>query len=144
MKWHPYWSKTLTIIWEYRYKKPQSGIGRVDRIKRLSYEVLEKHKSKFGESFTDNKKLLNDLAIIRSKGLKNEVAGYITKFIKNEKREAEFNQATAEEESSAIEETVEIESETESTPETEETVIEVGVESTDAPETPEPSEEKTE
>ncbi len=142
MKWHRYWSKTLTNFLEYRYKKPPTGIGRVDRIKRLSYEVLEKHKSKFGENFTDNKKLLNDLTIIRSKGLKNEIAGYITKFIKNEIRDEELNQAAAEEESSAIEETVE--TETESTPESEETVIEVGVESTDAPETPEPTEEKKE
>jgi len=109
----------------------------VDRIKRLSYEVLEQHKSKFGESFTDNKKLLNELAIIRSKGLKNEVAGYITKFIKKENREEELNQsAVDEDETSTIEETVEIETET--TPESEETVIEVGAESTES------SEEKTE
>jgi small subunit ribosomal protein S17e len=128
---------------EYRYKKPQSGIGRVDRIKRLSYEVLEQHKSKFGENFTDNKKLLNELAIVRSKGLKNEVAGYITKFIKNENREEELKQSKADvDESSTIEETVELE--TEPTAESEETVIEVGVESTDESEIPEPSEEKTE
>jgi small subunit ribosomal protein S17e len=130
---------------EYRYKKPQSGIGRVDRIKRLSYEVLEQHKSKFGENFTDNKKLLNELAIVRSKGLKNEVAGYITKFIKNEKREEELKQSNAEtDESSTIEDTVKLETETEPTTESEETVIEVGVESTDEPKTPESSEEKTE
>ena len=109
----------------------------MDRIKRLSYEVLEQHKSKFGESFTDNKKLLNELAIIRSKGLKNEVAGYITKFIKKENREEELNQsAVDEDETSTIEETVEIETET--TPESEETVIEIGAESTES------SEEKTE
>jgi small subunit ribosomal protein S17e len=115
----------------------------VDRIKRLSYEVLEQHKSKFGENFTDNKKLLNELAIVRSKGLKNEVAGYITKFIKNENREEELKQSKADvDESSTIEETVELE--TEPTAESEETVIEVGVESTDESEIPEPSEEKTE
>jgi small subunit ribosomal protein S17e len=117
----------------------------VDRIKRLSFEVLDKHKSKFGEDFADNKKLLDEFAIVRSKGLKNEVAGYITKFIKKEKREAEFKQSQVDEsieESAPTEETVEIK--TESTPETEETVIEVGVETPDAPETTEPSEEKTE
>ena len=59
----------------------------MDRIKRLSYEVLDTHKSKFGEDFADNKKVLDQVSIIRSKGLKNEVAGYITKFIKNEIRE---------------------------------------------------------
>ena len=65
----------------------------MDRIKRLSYEVLDNHKSKFGEDFADNKKVLNQISIIRSKGLKNEVAGYITKFIKKEIREEKAKQA---------------------------------------------------
>jgi len=116
----------------------------VDRIKRLSYEVLDQHKSKFGENFTDNKKLLDQFAIVRSKGLKNEVAGYITKFIKNEKREHEIKDAKAKSsiDESDLEETIEIE--TQLTPESEETVIEVGV---DTPEVPEPNdapEEKSE
>lgn len=64
----------------------------MDRIKRLSYEVLEKHKSKFGVDFTDNKKALDQVAIVRSKGLKNEITGYITKFIKREIREEKEKQ----------------------------------------------------
>ena len=118
-------------------------MGRVDRIKRLSYEVLDKHKSKFNDSFTDNKKLLDQVAIIRSKGLKNEVAGYITKFIKNEKREEEMKlsqAAAAKEEEAPIEEIIE-EQEVE---ESEETVIEVGADTPETKETAEPVEEKTE
>lgn len=65
----------------------------MDRIKRLSYEVLDTHKPKFGEDFADNKKALDQVAIIRSKGLKNEIAGYITKFIKKEIREAKFKES---------------------------------------------------
>ena len=65
----------------------------MDRIKRLSYEVLDKHQSKFGEDFADNKKVLDQISIIRSKGLKNEVAGYITKFIKKQIREEKAKQA---------------------------------------------------
>jgi len=65
----------------------------VNRIKRLSYEVLDGHKQKFGEDFADNKKALNQIAIIRSKGLKNEIAGYITKFIKKEIREEKAKQS---------------------------------------------------
>ena len=42
----------------------------MDRIKRLSYEVLDEHKPKFGVDFADNKKVLDQIAIIRSKGLK--------------------------------------------------------------------------
>ena len=56
----------------------------MDRIKRLSFEVLDVHKSKFGEDFVENKKALNQVSIIRSKGLKNKVAGYITRFIKKQ------------------------------------------------------------
>ena len=129
-------------------------MGRVDRIKRLSYEVLDQHKSKFGENFTDNKKLLDELTIIRSKGLKNEIAGYITKFIKSENRDQEIRNAqreslkeekleeipvdTMEESQDASAET------TEQTPETEETVIEIGVDEPETPATDESSEEKTE
>lgn len=65
----------------------------MDRIKRLSFSVLDKHKSQFGESFDENKKTLDTVTIIRSKGLKNEIAGFITKFIKKEKREQESKQA---------------------------------------------------
>lgn len=68
----------------------------MDRIKRLSYEVLDTHKSQFGEDFVDNKKVLDQISIIRSKGLKNEVAGYITKFIKKEIREEKAKQARIE------------------------------------------------
>jgi small subunit ribosomal protein S17e len=117
----------------------------VDRIKRLSYEVLEKNRARFGEDFTDNKKLLDEFAIIRSKGLKNEIAGYITKFVKTENRELEYKQSKANQsidESTPIEETMEIE--TEPAQESEETVIEVGVDTPDVTETSESSEEKTE
>lgn len=81
----------------------------MDRIKRLSGEILEKNKSKFGEDFTDNKKALDQVSIIRSKGLKNEIAGYITKFLKKEKRDKEIqdeliaNQAKITDEAEKIE-----------------------------------------
>ena len=138
-----YWRKTLQIFLEYRYKKPQLGMGRVDRIKRLSYEVLDKHKSKFNESFSDNKKSLDKVTIIRSKGLKNEIAGYITKFIKNEKREEEMklSQAAAAQEETPIEEIVE---EPEQAEESEETVIEIGADTPETEEPSQPEEEKTE
>jgi len=117
----------------------------VDRIKRLSLEVLEKHKSKFGENFADNKKSLDEVAIVRSKGLKNEVAGYITNLIKKENREIKFNLSKIdpfEDESTSVEETIEIK--TDLAQESEENVIEVGVDTTNVPETKESSDEKTE
>ena len=51
---------------------------------------MNDHKSKFGEDFVENKKALNQVSIIRSKGLKNKVAGYITRFIKKQIREEKF------------------------------------------------------
>jgi len=50
----------------------------------LSIKVLQDHKEKFGVDFTKNKQALNDICKINSKALKNKLAGYITKFIKNE------------------------------------------------------------
>ena len=47
-------------------------------------KVLQDHKEKFGINFTENKQALNDICQISSKTLKNKLAGYITKFIKNE------------------------------------------------------------
>jgi len=97
----------------------------VDRIKRITYEVLNKHKSEFGEDFADNKKVLDQVSIIRSKGLKNKIAGYITKFIKKEIREEKDKQARIE--SSQSEEPIEqeIQAETlESSTASEETVTE--------------------
>ena len=67
----------------------------MDRIKRISFDVLDEHKSKFNVDFTDNKKALNQISIIRSKGLKNKVAGYITRFIKKELREEKVKQDRA-------------------------------------------------
>ena len=76
----------------------------MDRIKRLSFEVLNDHKSKFGEDFVENKKALNQVSIIRSKGLKNKVAGYITRFIKKQIREEKFKQDPGNTDSSKTEE----------------------------------------
>ena len=78
----------------------------MDRIKRLAYEVLDGHKSKFGVDFADNKKALNQISIVRSKSLKNKIAGYITKFIKKEIREENAKQSRIE---SSRSEQVEIE-----------------------------------
>ena len=68
----------------YRYKKPLLPIEDVNRIKRISTEVLAIYKEKFGTDFAQNKKILDQIAIVRSKGLKNEIAGYITTYIKRE------------------------------------------------------------
>ena len=70
-------------------------------------EILETNKEKFGTDFRENKKILEDISIIRSKGLKNELAGYITRFIKREIRQNEeklAKEAQADKEGSTSEE----------------------------------------
>lgn len=99
----------------------------MDRIKRLSYEVLDKHKSKFNENFADNKKQLDKVAIIRSKGLKNEIAGYITNFIKKEHFEQTLKQSQEDKIKEQSQLAEEIGEEIENDSEMEETVIEIGV-----------------
>ncbi|MFM8659665.1 MAG: hypothetical protein ACKOCQ_07020 [Candidatus Nitrosotenuis sp.] len=95
----------------------------MDRIKRLSAQVLDQYKEKFTVDFADNKKLLDQLAVVRSKGLKNEMAGYITKLIKREKDYLASKQAPVEE----VEEE-EVEAETEDVVEESEIPQEITVE----------------
>ena len=56
---------------------------------------MDLHKDRFGTDFVKNKKALDEIAIVRSKGLKNEIAGYITTFIKREIEEQKEKEAQA-------------------------------------------------
>jgi len=65
--------------------------------------VLKDHKDKFGVNFAENKQALNSISTITSKMLKNELAGYITKFIKNALRnEPEKTELVENEEDSPV------------------------------------------
>jgi small subunit ribosomal protein S17e len=61
----------------------------VDRIKRISNEVMNEYSERFGTDFSTNKQSLNEISIVRSKGLKNKIAGYITKILQ---RKAKFEE----------------------------------------------------
>lgn len=50
----------------------------MDRIKKFSNELLQRYHDKFTINFDENKKSISDLATIRSKILRNKIAGYIT------------------------------------------------------------------
>jgi small subunit ribosomal protein S17e len=56
----------------------------MNRIKRISAELMQKHPDKFGLEFDANKNAINELAIVRSKMLRNEVAGYITAHLRKQ------------------------------------------------------------
>lgn len=79
----------------YRYKIPLLPIGNVNRVRRISTELMATYKGEFGTDFKKNKTLLNEVAIVRSKGLKNEIAGYITTHLKRELEEQKEKEARA-------------------------------------------------
>ena len=67
----------------------------MDRTRRLSEELLQRHPEAFGPDFEGNKKALEELAVIPSKQLRNRIAGYITKT--KEEEDSEAQPATGEE-----------------------------------------------
>ena len=67
----------------------------MNRIKRISTELLQKYPEKFGLEFDVNKKTLNDLAIVRSKVLRNELAGYITAHLRKQAAQEKASLAVA-------------------------------------------------
>ena len=64
----------------------------VDRIKRLSTSILNEYQDKFDTDFSNNKKHLNEISIIRSKSLKNKIAGYFTKILQRQQKFEERKQ----------------------------------------------------
>lgn len=56
-------------------------------IKRTANSLVTKNPGKFKESFDENKKKVSEYAEVRSKKLRNIVAGYITRIVKKQKSE---------------------------------------------------------
>ena len=67
----------------------------MDRTRRLSEAILSRHPEAFGSDFEQNKKALEELTSIGSKQLRNHIAGYIAKTMKED--EAEEEEPTGEE-----------------------------------------------
>ncbi len=61
---------------------------RTKRVRRITREILMKFPDIFTTDFEENKKILNKIAVFRSKTLRNKVAGYIT-FLMKKKKELE-------------------------------------------------------
>lgn len=61
----------------------------MNRIRRFSDEILVKHPDLFTNDFEKNKQLLLSVATIKYKGLRNEIAGYITAIIRGEESTGE-------------------------------------------------------
>ena len=56
----------------------------MNRIKRISTQLIERHGDMFNDDFEKNKEAISKVAIIRSKRLKNKIAGYITIYMKDQ------------------------------------------------------------
>lgn len=68
----------------------------MNRIKRISTELLQKHSDRFGVDFDANKKAINELATVRSKVLRNELAGYITSHLRKQAAQEKASAMAAE------------------------------------------------
>jgi ribosomal protein S17E len=70
----------------------------MDRVRRLSQEIIQRHPGMFGTDYTANKAQLAKIATVHSKMIRNKLVGKITKAMvvaaSAEKEEAAVGQAT--------------------------------------------------
>lgn len=58
------------------------GRIRTKEVKRLAKQLVEKYGDRFSKDFETNKQVLNELGIFSSKKMRNKVAGYIVRLMK--------------------------------------------------------------
>ena len=59
----------------------------MNRVKRVSTELLNRYPDKFNVDFQQNKKTIDEIAKVRSKELRNQIAGYIASYINKQTKE---------------------------------------------------------
>ena len=67
----------------------------MEKTRRLAEVILQRHPGVFSVDYEQNKKALDDLAVIPSKQLRNRIAGYIAKSLRADSAD---EQETVEEE----------------------------------------------
>jgi len=60
------------------------GNIRTSFVKRISKELIETYEGKFTTDFDENKKLVEEYSTVSTKHLRNKIAGYITRLIRQE------------------------------------------------------------
>ncbi len=65
---------------ESRELEDTGKLGKARRIKkkRIVEELLERHPDRFTTNFEENKKILEELMVVPSKTIRNEIAGCLT------------------------------------------------------------------
>lgn len=79
----------------------------MDRVKKMANELLERYPDKFTSDFNENKETIKDFAIVRSKELRNKIAGYITKNVNRNLAQQNASLSYSEENTESREETAE-------------------------------------
>jgi small subunit ribosomal protein S17e len=51
-------------------------------IKRVSKELIETYNGKFTNDFDENKKLVEEYTTVSTKHLRNKIAGYVTRLVR--------------------------------------------------------------
>ena len=60
------------------------GNIRTSFVKRTSKELIESYEGTFTTDFEENKKLVEEYTSVSTKHLRNKIAGYVTRLIRNE------------------------------------------------------------
>jgi len=59
----------------------------LNRVKKLSTDLLNRYPDKFNVDFQQNKKMIDEIAKVSSKELRNQIAGYIASNINKQTKE---------------------------------------------------------
>jgi len=70
------------------YQKVRDPMGKVRTsiVKRTARKILELYPDKVSLSFEENKKLVQEVVDVKSKKLRNQIAGYLTHLMKIKKK----------------------------------------------------------
>jgi len=63
------------------------GNIRTSFVKRTSKELIETHQGVFTTDFDENKKLVAETSTVSTKHLRNKIAGYITRLVRQQQAE---------------------------------------------------------
>jgi len=56
-------------------------------VKRIAKELIENNPDKFTLEFEENKKLVEELSTVNTKHLRNKIAGYITRLMRQQSQD---------------------------------------------------------
>lgn len=60
------------------------GNIRTSSVKRTAKELIETYEGKFTTEFDENKKLVEEYSTVSTKHLRNKIAGYVTRLVRQE------------------------------------------------------------